>query len=79
MLGASDLEFSWILVMIHYLFIVYFVILCLSIYCTLGSQIPWVMSNWMRMEGIMGQMCDETVVLGSTGQKVVVAKMENGV
>ena len=37
------------------------------------------MSNLMRMEGIMGQMCDETVLLGSTSQKVVVAKIENGV
>ena len=42
-------------------------------------KIPWVMSNVMRMEYSMGQICNETVLLGSTGQKVAVAKMENGV
>ena len=29
---------------------------------------PWVESNLMRMEYSMGHMCDETVLLESTGQ-----------
>ena len=45
----------------------------------MGLKIPWVMNNLMRMEGTMGEMYDETVLLGSTSYKVVVAKMENGV
>ena len=40
----------------------------------LGLKIPWVMSNLMRMECSMGQICNETVLLGSTGQKAAIAK-----
>ena len=44
----------------------------------LGLKTPWVESNLMRIEYSMGRMCNETILLGSTSQKVVVAKIENG-
>ena len=43
----------------------------------MGLKLPWVKSNLMRMEGTVGQMCDETILLGSMSYKVVVAKMQN--
>ena len=61
------LDFSWRLLFIYLVF-------CYSLFETfvapLGMKTPWVESNLMRMEYSMGQMCNETVLLGSTRQKL---------
>ena len=61
MLEASDVNFSWILSMIHSLFIYTLLFFALSIYYT-----PWAENILIRMECMVDQLCTEIVLLGST-------------
>ena len=61
---------SWTFPRVYY-FILYSVILCLNIYCTLGGmKVPWVESILMRPEFMVDRLGDETLLLGITRQKL---------
>ena len=55
-----------------------YLVLCYSLlfafFVPLDVKIPWVKSNLMRKEHMVDQMCDETILLGSTKQKLSIPK-----
>ena len=62
----NDLLFVYLVSCLFFAFIIWYAFG----YKTLGYESLWVESNLMRMEYIVGQRCDEALLLGNTSQKM---------